>query len=213
MSDGNVTLNVSVDPLVAYPVGSIYMSVNATNPSQLFGGTWVALDQGRVLIGAGTSYPAGTTGGEASHTLTTSEMPSHSHSGSTNSAGSHTHSGSSSSAGSHSHDRGSMNITGKLNYIAHGATVAASASGALSVSSTSTYHGNATAKGNTEIVSLNASSNWSGYTSSDGSHSHSMSLDSAGSHTHTVTINSTGSGSAHNNMQPYLSVYMWKRTA
>lgn len=32
-------------------------------------------------------------------------------------------------------------------------------------------------------------------------------------HTHSVSINNTGSDGTHNNMQPYLSVYMWKRTA
>ena len=35
----------------------------------------------------------------------------------------------------------------------------------------------------------------------------------AGNHSHSVTINSTGGNAAHNNMPPYLSVYMWKRTA
>lgn len=62
-----------------YPVGSIYMSTSNTNPHDLFGGTWEALDDGRVLIGANSSYPAGTTGGEVSHTLTENEMPSHKH--------------------------------------------------------------------------------------------------------------------------------------
>ena len=35
----------------------------------------------------------------------------------------------------------------------------------------------------------------------------------AGSHTHTVTVNSTGGNGAHNNLQPYITCYMWKRTA
>ena len=32
-----------------YPVGSIYISVNSTNPSSLFGGTWQQIAQGRAL--------------------------------------------------------------------------------------------------------------------------------------------------------------------
>lgn len=62
-----------------YPIGSIYMSVNGTSPATLFGGTWEAI-QGKFLLGADSgAYKAGTTGGEATHTLTTSEMPSHNH--------------------------------------------------------------------------------------------------------------------------------------
>lgn len=61
-----------------YPVGSIYMNVNSTNPGTLFGGTWEQI-QGRFLLGMSSSYPAGSQGGEATHTLTTSEIPSHSH--------------------------------------------------------------------------------------------------------------------------------------
>lgn len=61
-----------------YPVGAIYMSVNATNPKELFGGTWEQI-KGRFLLGMSSSYPAGSTGGEATHTLTASEMPSHNH--------------------------------------------------------------------------------------------------------------------------------------
>lgn len=68
-----------------YPVGTIYMSSNSTSPATLFGGTWVQL-QDRFMIAAGPTYPAGTTGGSATHThtttghtLTVNEMPSHNH--------------------------------------------------------------------------------------------------------------------------------------
>lgn len=36
-------------------------------------------------------------------------------------------------------------------------------------------------------------------------------LSAAGEHSHAITIHNSGGGQAHNNMQPYLSVYMWKR--
>lgn len=38
-------------------------------------------------------------------------------------------------------------------------------------------------------------------------------LSAAGEHSHAITINNSGGGQAHNNMQPYLSVYVWKRTS
>ena len=34
----------------------------------------------------------------------------------------------------------------------------------------------------------------------------------AGAHSHKVTINNTGSSQAHNNIQPYIAIYIWKRT-
>jgi hypothetical protein len=79
-----------------YPVGSIYMSVNSTEPSTLFGGTWERLG-GRFLIGAGTNteinsngeygdlgrgdptFAGGETGGQYYHQLTIDEMPKHTH--------------------------------------------------------------------------------------------------------------------------------------
>lgn len=61
-----------------YPVGSIYLSVNSTSPATLFGGTWERI-QDRFLLASGSTYSAGSTGGEASHTLTVNEMPSHNH--------------------------------------------------------------------------------------------------------------------------------------
>lgn len=59
-----------------YPVGSIYMSANAVDPSTLFGGTWERVS-GKFLLGADDTYTAGSTGGEAEHTLTVDEMPAH----------------------------------------------------------------------------------------------------------------------------------------
>lgn len=62
-----------------YPVGSIYMSVNSTNPGTLFGGTWERIME-RFLFGCGDErYPAGHAGGEEQHLLTVEEMPSHNH--------------------------------------------------------------------------------------------------------------------------------------
>ncbi len=61
-----------------YPVGSIYMSVGTTAPSVLFGGVWEKIEN-RFLLAAGSSYAQGSTGGEATHTLTVDEMPSHNH--------------------------------------------------------------------------------------------------------------------------------------
>lgn len=83
-----------------YPVGSIYMSVNSTNPSTYFGGTWVAWGSGRVPVGINTSdtnfASAEQTGGVKTVTLTTSQIPSHTHtftgsSATTSSNGAHTH--------------------------------------------------------------------------------------------------------------------------
>ena len=61
-----------------YPIGSIYISVNATNPEVLFGGTWEQI-QGKFLLGMSSSYPIESSGGEATHTLTTREIPFHNH--------------------------------------------------------------------------------------------------------------------------------------
>lgn len=80
---------------VIYPVGSIYMSTVSTNPNTLFGvGTWTAIG-GQMLMGANGTYTAGSTGGAATATLTSTELPAHVHSGTTLSAvsnGAHVHS-------------------------------------------------------------------------------------------------------------------------
>ena len=84
---GGMTVSQFVEMI--YPVGSIYMSVSATSPASLFGGTWVQLTD-RFLIGAGNSYSANDTGGASSVNITPSgnnsgtalninQMPPHSH--------------------------------------------------------------------------------------------------------------------------------------
>ena len=70
--------NVNIFDMI-YPVDSIYISINNVNPSTLFGGTWEQIKD-TFLLAAGDTYAGGSTGGEATHALTTSEMPSHNHS-------------------------------------------------------------------------------------------------------------------------------------
>lgn len=136
-----------------YPVGSIYMSIASTNPSTLFGGTWVQIKD-TFLLACGDTYADSTTGGEASHTLSSNEMPSHYH----------RHNPSDSSAVGVTFKAGTGNHTYRIG------------------------------------------SNTTGqYVFSAGS---SSALEFA-----TTVTSSTGGGAAHNNMPPYMTVYMWKRTA
>lgn len=75
-------IGVDVSSLVDlfYPIGSIYMSTNQTdNPQSRFSGTYWLPIYDRFLLGAGKTYKAKATGGEATHTLTVSEIPSHYH--------------------------------------------------------------------------------------------------------------------------------------
>lgn len=61
-----------------HPVGSWYWSDDPISPAELFGGTWEQVFN-RTLVGAGDIYAVGEMGGEATHTLTVDEMPSHTH--------------------------------------------------------------------------------------------------------------------------------------
>ena len=68
----------------AFPVGSVFLSVVATNPGTLLGyGTWVAFGAGRMLVGLDSGDPSfdtvEETGGAKTHTLTTTEIPAHNH--------------------------------------------------------------------------------------------------------------------------------------
>lgn len=77
--DADSTLRALFDFI--HPVGSYYETSDASfNPNTTWGGTWVLETEGQVHISAGANYIVGSTGGEATHTLTIDEMPSHSHS-------------------------------------------------------------------------------------------------------------------------------------
>lgn len=133
----NIPLPNSLTDLI-YPVGSVYMSINDTDPSLLFGGVWEQIKD-RFLLSAGDNYTAGDIGGEATHTLTVDEIPSHNH------------------------------ITGI-----------------------------STSYSNLPPQRENSSTGWRtvAYDANNPNNYH---------------TNSTGGSQAHNNMPPYLTVYMWQR--
>lgn len=73
----NIAKKVSLD--YVHPVGEIFISTDADfDPNKTWGGSWVKLTD-KFLVGAGNDYALGDVGGEAEHTLTVDEMPSHSH--------------------------------------------------------------------------------------------------------------------------------------
>ena len=74
----SIPTNTSIIDLI-YPVGSYYWNSNSTSPATLFGvGTWTQITN-QFIFAAGGDYASGDTGGEATHTLTIQEMPSHDH--------------------------------------------------------------------------------------------------------------------------------------
>ncbi len=74
--DGSIYSNFL---LAAHPVGSIYQTISPENPSVTFGGgTWERIE-GKFIMGASDTYPAGSTGGSATHTQTEDELVKHKH--------------------------------------------------------------------------------------------------------------------------------------
>lgn len=185
--NANVTIP-QVSILQVYPVGSIYMSVVETNPAELFGGTWEAIAPGRVLLGAGeynsiVSYTAGTTGGRIDHILTSSNIPKHTH---TVEIATETQ--------SHLHKNG------VFDEVAAGNGPLSSNYGATKLYPTASQK---VLSADGETFSTNTLL-YMGNTSG-----------ASTSHTHDVTVGYYGASSpaAISVMQPYLVVYMWKRTA
>lgn len=210
-----------------YPVGSVYISFSATDPSTLFGGTWSRLKDTFLLVN-GDNYAPNTTGGSSTKTIGVTNLPAHnhtvnasthSHSVTTAGAGGHTHTASSNSTGAHTHKRGTMNITGRIGNVDSSSS---SSTGAFYRSGTSGKLENQSGDADPNVY-FDASRNWSGETSSAGSHSHTITVNSVSNHTHTVTIsnsgshthttNNTGGGTPLNIMPPYTAVYAWRRTA
>ena len=60
-----------------FPVG--YGGFFQTDPNTLYSGTKWEQKKDVFILAAGATYPAGSTGGEAQHTLTEAEIPSHTH--------------------------------------------------------------------------------------------------------------------------------------
>lgn len=172
--------------LAAYPVGSIYCSIDSTDPGALFGGTWAAIGAGRALVAAGGGFAVGSEGGSDTHTLTVEEMPSHAHTAWTGEAGWHGHAARTDTA----------NLTGSFN--PGGLGITASGVCSLGAGKQPSNSGYAT---DSSIVNINAS------------HMHNVGVDGAGNHTHTVGVGATGGGQAFSVRNPYIAVNMWRRTA
>ena len=187
--DENANVTVPQPSILnAYPVGSIYMSVVETNPAELFGGTWEAIAPGRVLLGAGEytpsiSYTAGDKGGVTSKILNSSNIPNHTHTVEIKNT-----------EATHHHRNGVYDEA------APGNGPISSNYGAIKMYPTSTQH----------VMSADSSSFststqlYMGYTS-----------EASAVHTHEVEVGYYGAKkpTGISVMQPYLVVYMWKRTA
>lgn len=73
--------NIGGPERAEWPVGTVMMRIDDVNPGTLLGyGTWEITLQGRFPLGAGAGYALGNEGGETTHKLTATEMPSHHHS-------------------------------------------------------------------------------------------------------------------------------------
>lgn len=190
---------------IIYPVGSVYMTFDETDPSTLFGGTWEKVED-RFLLGSGNEG-IGTTGGNSTHTLTTNEMPNHSHNISITESGSHTHNITIDEAGDHSHTPANSIFFFSVNKdIDDGGTdggimarrrVATATNGVWAI----------TSKGqDTDLWQYKN-------TSTDGSHNHAVNISSNGTHNHNISITSTGSGQSFDIIPPYTVVNIWKRVS
>lgn len=198
--------------LAAHPVGSLYWTSVNENPATTFGGgTWEQIKD-KFILAAGDTYSQGSTGGSATVTLTSAQMPVHTHT--------------MESAGNHSHTTDSLKNKDGTADIKNTAGMSAKSSGWFAPQGFKTY------SDTDGSVFTQTSGNYYNYAfssaerNSNGArinmnieHTHNMehthTTNTTGAHTHTINNagGSSGTTQAHNNMPPYIVQYCWKRTA
>lgn len=191
----------------AYPVGSIFISTVSTNPATLLGfGVWEQI-QDTFLLACGSKYSAGAVGGEEKHTLTSTEIASHYHS-----VPSHSH-----SLNSHTHAAGTL-ATDSITHFHYASLSHAACNNfkgyMMRDNGTTSYSGEYAAAGNSAAKGFSMDTSMS-ISVGNNTHSHALTGETGGAGGTTGTYGgntgNSGSGVAHNNMPPYLAVYVWKR--
>ena len=222
----STNVQTAIDEVIdrIYPVGSIYLSLTDSDASQVaarFGGTWEAFGAGRTLVGYDSTQTEfatiGGTGGEKSHTLTSSEsgVPAHNHEipkhGHTYTSPTVSSSGAITNGitgGSHSH-------TTKVRLHNGGSSTSTGYYGVpyqMYTGNVYDQNGAVTSLGATQAVSVQ---NNTSHSHNLPNHSHTLSGGSVADKAAFNSNNNTASNasSAHNNLQPYITIYMYKRTA
>jgi len=173
--------------------------------------------RGRVpgAIGQGANLTNRTIGdkiGEERHTMTLTELVSHTHTGTTNNAGNHTHTGTTNNAGSHTHT-GNTDNSGSHTHSSNasggqGNFGLAKADGTNTVIDTDSSQGELNVWRTAGALTINSDGTHqhSFTTASVADHQHSFTTASVADHQHTFTTQSTGSTTPFNVMQPTLFV-------
>lgn len=229
----------STDLKKVYPVGIVVWFNSNQNPNTVMadtGMTWTYLSGavGRTIrVGTASGSDVTQTGGSDSVALAAGNIPSHTHSFSAT-TGAFDHgtkttssfdygSKTTSSNGAHTHTRGTMNITGTLGYFRDEPQGKYwTASGAFAVGTRKSEGSYSGVNNNWGVpLNLDASKTWTGNTSSDGAHTHSVAIGAhshtvaIGSHTHSVsgTTGATGSGQSFSVANTFYRLMAWVRTA
>ena len=133
-------------------------------------------------------------GGAHTHSASSASAGSHTHAITVNSGGAHTHTASSASAGAHTHTRGTMDITGYVDTLNGGVgwQTGSNTSGAFWLEGDNWQPAKVNSHNNAGRLRFQASRSWSGATSSNGAHTHTITVNSGGAHTHGASSASNG---------------------